>query len=604
MSEELPESGPGSSLKGALVAVGVVAAVTVGLIILVYYGIMKNRITTTPTSQAANTVAKTGTAQATAQLLTVTGTVKEYSPGALIAIIAPAAGNIEQIIITEETKVQDPDGKAVSLSRVKPGVTITCQGSLDPLGRMIAQTIVITPVSATASPAPGRTPINTNTPALTKDTATPEATEIPVGAWLGSYYDNRDLQGEPVLYREDPVIDFQWGDSAPGSGVPADNFSVLWEGIWNFDAGGIRITALTDDGVRVWVDDVLVIDAWLEQAPTLTTADVYMQAGQHHIKVEYFDASGGAQAKVWWDFRGQFPEWKAEYYNNINLSGDPVLVRNDENITFDWGQSAPAPQVPTDHFSVRWTRTLAFDEGSYRFTATVNDGVRIWIDGALVLDQWQESAQATYVGFAYLTSGSHNVKVEYFDNTDNAVCKVSWERLNTFANWRGDYFSNPDLAGNPTLVRDDAEIKFSWGTAAPAANLPADNFSVRWTRVVALNAGTYRFYVNADDGVRIKVDGATLVDAWTASAGNKEAVLALAAGNHTIVVEFLEKSGDAFIEFGWAEAATMTPTPTQTVPTPTYTPEPSATPTVEDGIPTATPTLTPTTEVAPGAVAQ
>ena len=69
--------------------------------------------------------------------------------------------------------------------------------------------------------------------------------------------------------------------------------------------------------------------------------------------------------------------------------------------------------------------------------------------------------------------------------------------------WRGEYYTNRDLTGSPAVVRNDAEINFNWGGSAPSTSLPADGFSVRWTRHVPFQGGSYRFYVRSDDGVRV-----------------------------------------------------------------------------------------------------
>lgn len=239
---------------------------------------------------------------------------------------------------------------------------------------------------------------------------------------------------------------------------------------------------------------------------------------------------------------------------------------------------------------------MVFEEGPFRFTITVKDGVRLYIDGILLIDRWHESSQATYYGYINLSGGPHTIKVEYFNHTDTALIKLGWDRQNVFVNWKGEYFPNPDLAGAPALLRDDAEIKFDWGTAAPEANLPADNYSVRWTRALAFDEGYYRFYANADDGVRIKVGDIVVVDAWRASAGLVEGMITLTTGEYLVVVEYLEKTGNAVIEFGWTEAVPLTATPT--VPPATATPEPtSGTPTPSDSPPTEVPGPTGTPDV-------
>lgn len=604
-NDEFSDAGgprPGGSLKRALIAVGSVALVTIGLAVIIYIGIVRNRVLPTPTpfTQLSPSANMTSQAQTTSEALTqVTGQVNEYTPGALIAIIKPTSGNIEQIIITADTQVTDDGGKPIPLNSLKPGVTITCSGILDPLGRLIAKTIKVAKTTNTPTSTSTRVASKTPSKAPTEATVTPEPTEIAVGIWSGLYFNNRNLDGAPSFERDDPVIDFQWNEGSPAPGISNDNFSVRWEGRWNFDAGGFRINAFSDDGARVWVDGVLVIDQWKEQPPTLSSADVYLEAGEHDIKVEYFDGTGGAEVRVWWDFRGQYPEWKGEYYPNPNLSGAPVLVRNDENLLFDWGLSAPAPQVPVDQFSVRWTRIIVFDEGPYRFSVTVDDGVRLWVDGVLLIDEWHDTTQTAYTGYTYLLSGAHNLKVEYFDHTGAALIKLGWDRQETFKNWKGEYFANVDLAGKPAFMRDDPAISFDWGVGSPGPSMPADNFSIRWTQTVSFTAGTYRFWASVDDGVRIIVDGTRIVDAWRDSAGNVEASIPLATGNHVVVVEYLEHGGAAKIQFGWDFKGTATPTYTPTPSTtPTFTPSPSVTPppptkTASPIVPTATSTPSP-----------
>jgi chitodextrinase len=120
-------------------------------------------------------------------------------------------------------------------------------------------------------------------------------------------------------------------------------------------------------------------------------------------------------------------EYSAHYYGNMTLSGAPVLQRCETAINHDWVSGSPATGVPGDRFSTRWTRTSSFTAGSYEFTATADDGIRVWVDGAPVIDAWKDQAPTTYRATRILTAGDHVVKVEYYENGGGAVAKVSWQ---------------------------------------------------------------------------------------------------------------------------------------------------------------------------------
>ncbi|MGH9800628.1 MAG: PA14 domain-containing protein, partial [Blastocatellia bacterium] len=122
--------------------------------------------------------------------------------------------------------------------------------------------------------------------------------------------------------------------------------------------------------------------------------------------------------------------------------------------------------------------------------------------------------------------------------------------------WKGEYFANINLSGSPLLVRDDGDgsLNLAFGESSPSATcgLPADNFSARYTREVSFQAGTYRFQLFGDDGIRLYVDGALKIDKWINQAETKyEADIALAAGNHTLRVEHYEATGAAAARLFW-----------------------------------------------------
>jgi beta-glucosidase len=120
----------------------------------------------------------------------------------------------------------------------------------------------------------------------------------------------------------------------------------------------------------------------------------------------------------------------AEYFANTKLSGNPVVTRVDPNINFEWKRNAPAPGIPTDGFSVRWTGTFTPTvSGEYELGMTSDDGFRLYLDGKLLLDFWADQWAVTRTARVQLAAGKpYSVRIEYFENQGDAVAKFGWCR--------------------------------------------------------------------------------------------------------------------------------------------------------------------------------
>lgn len=120
---------------------------------------------------------------------------------------------------------------------------------------------------------------------------------------------------------------------------------------------------------------------------------------------------------------------KVEFFANMNLEGPPVLKRAETEVNFDWGLSNPAPGVPEDQFSARWTGKLVPPvSGKYRLGATADDGVRVYLDGKLIVEDWTDHAPATITGEVTLEAEkSYDIKMEYYENKIGAVAKLVWQ---------------------------------------------------------------------------------------------------------------------------------------------------------------------------------
>lgn len=124
-----------------------------------------------------------------------------------------------------------------------------------------------------------------------------------VNGLLGEYFNNIDLKGEPVLKRVDKEIGFDWQDRAPGSGLGTDNFSVRWTGkLVPSATREINLIAMSDDGMRIWLDGKLLLDDWKDHAPETKKMPIKTEAGkQCDLRVEYYERGGGAVARLGWD---------------------------------------------------------------------------------------------------------------------------------------------------------------------------------------------------------------------------------------------------------------------------------------------------------------
>ncbi len=260
-----------------------------------------------------------------------------------------------------------------------------------------------------------------------------------------------------------------------------------------------------------------------------------------------------------------YSQWKGEYFNNADLAGTPSLTRNDANIGFSWGQGWPNPKLSADNYSVRWTRSINFKTGTYRFDVKWSGGVRMYVDGIPIIDAWAPGAEARQQDVA-LGAGYHTLVLEFHKTTGQGYIYLSWQQYSPAPGplptpipaqppaggaWTGYYFANmflDDLA----FTRIDPSIDFNWGTASPGTGVPKDVWSARWISTQYFpSAGTYEFLAQVDDGVRIYVDNNLVVNDWFDHSGVSKGTANLAAGPHTVKVEYYDRGREAMITVWW-----------------------------------------------------
>ena len=206
------------------------------------------------------------------------------------------------------------------------------------------------------------------------------------------------------------------------------------------------------------------------------------------------------------------------------------MVRDDGTgyLDFDWDVSSPSTScgIGSDFFSVRWTRTLNFDSGTWRFTATTDDGMRVYVDGSLVIDKWFNQVATIYTADVDLTAGTHTIKVEYYEYDQTAVAKLSWEKSDgkeiKFTGTATDYWVSGGQIHHWTVLVDevisgpqpcedqvdimvyDSEFPPPWGYVDPNLNV-GDRVEV-YGRYYAGHCSAMHLYGSTDYYIKIGED--------------------------------------------------------------------------------------------------
>ena len=114
------------------------------------------------------------------------------------------------------------------------------------------------------------------------------------------------------------------------------------------------------------------------------------------------------------------------YYPNTTLSGNPTLVRTDNQVNFDWANGTPDRSLTPLNFSATWQGQFTFAPGTYVFTIITSDGMRVSIDGNSILDEWRDQSPMIYTVTQSVSQGTHLISIQYYERTGGATAHVSW----------------------------------------------------------------------------------------------------------------------------------------------------------------------------------
>lgn len=466
-----------------------------------------------------------------------------------VALVSPAAGALYNApaTVAVEAAAADADGVVTNVTLLANGVVIA---------RMNA--------APYRWSLPGLGSGEYTFTAVAQDNSGMSATSAPVSiavhlpepqgrgtGLVAEYYSNPDFTGL-VSTRIDSAVDYSWGSGSPIPGVPGNQFSVRWIGKLQVRRSGAHAFHLSaDDRARLWVGGQLVVDRWQAAGAGEGSGVLTLTAGQYvDILVEYAENEGTASVSLAWTQPGMTREvipqsqlyaadegLRGSYHGGTAL-GNLLFTRIDDQVNFAWGEGSPDPVLFPSGFSVRWNGKVRTKQGgTYRFHTVSDDGVRLYVNNQLLIDNWTVHPATEDSNTITLAAGqTYNLTLDYFSQPGGATVVLLWTppgetkqviprvQLTPHQNNRAPVLGAlPSLsagAGLPlsfTASASDPDgsaqvLTFSLDAGAPAgAAIHPSTGQFSWTPTAAQAGGTFSVVVRVtDNGLPAMTDAQSL----------------------------------------------------------------------------------------------
>ncbi|MBM6619086.1 PA14 domain-containing protein [Bacillus suaedaesalsae] len=376
---------------------------------------------------------------------------------------------------------------------------------------------------------------------------------VPFDSWLAYYYPNLTTSSIPVAAKiiqgtPNGGLEQNYGSGSPvPERVAADNFSVSFTTAKKLAPGDYVIRAGADDGVQVYIDGKLVINrfnysgSFKEDAVKVKINNNEVNGENHWIEVRYkdvyFDSKINVEIQPYSEVMNitSADGWVGEVFPKSDFTGNSIILGGKSaiipvgNLDYNWGAGSPSTSIPNDYFSARFSRKLEIaNTGMYSLSLWADDNVRLYVDGKKVIDSWK------YVPGGYrnvklpLTKGTHDIKVEYYENILNARVKFGISEIPT------------------DFSKAEKSLYYNWGLSGPVSG-KYDNFTAKFDQSQMLDGGDYLIQTLADDGIIVEVNGEEKINRWSYSPNlvNRAYLTNLQEGNHSITTLYREGSKTA-----------------------------------------------------------
>jgi lysophospholipase L1-like esterase/predicted esterase len=257
----------------------------------------------------------------------------------------------------------------------------------------------------------------------------------------GEYYDNMDLTTLKVT-RTDATVNFDWTTGSPDASIGVDTFSARWTGqVQPRYSETYTFYTTSDDGVRLWVNGTQLVNNWTDHGPTENSGTISLTAGlKYDIKMEYYENTGGAAAKLSWSSSSQAKEIipQSQLYpvtsTQVNLSS----YYNQDGFSYDTNRANgayDAPASPSSCYSADLLNSNPAYDATIYTLGPKTDGSNNEIKGTgqtITLTQGQYSS-IRFLGSATSGNKTGTFRINYTDSTytDTSVTEIDWCSSNT-----------------------------------------------------------------------------------------------------------------------------------------------------------------------------